>query len=75
MLSTIGGEEFHHRYREAKQLVEGEGDLRSRAGLLRTLGYFRYYCGEHADAIAVMREARPISRSPRGIATQKQTLC
>jgi tetratricopeptide (TPR) repeat protein len=61
MLSTIGGEEFHHRYREAKQLVEGEGDLRSRAGLLRTLGYFRYYCGEHADAIAIMREARPIA--------------
>ena len=61
MLSTIGGEEFRHRYREAKQLVEGEGDLRSRAGLLRTLGYFRYYCGEHADAIAIMREARPIA--------------
>ncbi len=61
MLSTIGGEEFRDRYREAKQLVEGEGDLRSRAGLLRTLGYFRYYCGEHADAIAIMREARPIA--------------
>ena len=61
MLSTIGGAEFHHRYREAKQLVAGEGDLRSRAGLLRTLGYFRYYCGEHADAIAIMREARPIA--------------
>jgi class 3 adenylate cyclase/tetratricopeptide (TPR) repeat protein len=61
MLSTIGGDEFHHWYREAKQLVEGEGDLRSRAGLLRTLGYFRYYCGEHADAIRIMREARPIA--------------
>ncbi|MGZ4133138.1 MAG: ATP-binding protein, partial [Actinomycetota bacterium] len=61
MLSTIGGEEFHRWYRETKQLVEGEGDLRSRAALLRTLGYFRYYCGEHADAIAIMREARPIS--------------
>ncbi|MGH2595988.1 MAG: ATP-binding protein [Actinomycetota bacterium] len=61
MLSTIGGEEFHHWYREAKQLVEGEGDLRSRAALLRTLGYFRYYCGEHADAIRIMQEARPIA--------------
>ena len=61
MLSTIGGEEFHQWYRETKHLVEGEGDLRSRAALLRTLGYFRYYCGEHADAIAIMREARPIA--------------
>ncbi|MGZ5306763.1 MAG: ATP-binding protein [Actinomycetota bacterium] len=61
MLSTIGGEEFRHWYRETKQLVEGEGDLRSRAALLRTLGYFRYYCGEHADAITIMREARPIA--------------
>ncbi|MGH2540250.1 MAG: ATP-binding protein [Actinomycetota bacterium] len=61
MLSTIGGEEFHRWYREAKQLVEGEGDLRSRAELLRTLGYYRYYCGEHDDAIAIMREARPIT--------------
>ena len=58
MLSTIGGTEFRDRYREAKQLVEGEGDLRSRAGLLRTLGYYRYYCGEHADAIAIMRALR-----------------
>ena len=61
MLSTIGGAEFRDRYREAKQLIEGEGDLRSRAALLRTLGYYRYYCGEHADAIAIMREARPIA--------------
>lgn len=61
MLSTIGGDEFHHWLREAKRLVEGEGDLRSRAALLRTLGYFRYYCGEHADAITIMREARPIT--------------
>ncbi len=61
MLSTIGGEEFHHWYREAKKLVEGEGDLRARAALLRTLGYYRYYCGEHEDAIAIMREARPIT--------------
>ncbi len=61
MLSTIGGTEFRDRYREAKQLVEGEGDLRSRAALLRTLGYYRYYCGEYADAIAIMREARPIA--------------
>jgi class 3 adenylate cyclase/tetratricopeptide (TPR) repeat protein len=61
MFSTIGGEEFHRWYREAKQLVEGEGDLRSRAALLRTLGYFRYYCGEHADAIRIMVEARPIA--------------
>jgi class 3 adenylate cyclase len=61
MLSTIGGEEFHRWYRQAKQLVEGDGDLRSRAELLRTLGYFRYYCGEHAEAIRVMQEARPLT--------------
>ncbi|HEY5906005.1 MAG TPA: adenylate/guanylate cyclase domain-containing protein, partial [Actinomycetota bacterium] len=61
MLSTIGGEEFHRWYRLAKQLVEGDGDLRSRAELLRTLGYFRYYCGEHADAIRIMQEARPLT--------------
>ncbi|HET6714995.1 MAG TPA: adenylate/guanylate cyclase domain-containing protein [Actinomycetota bacterium] len=61
MLSTIGGEEFHRWYRMAKQLVEGDGDLRSRAELLRTLGYFRYYCGQHAEAITIMREARPLT--------------
>ena len=61
MLSTVGGSEFHHWYREAKQLAEGDGDLRSKAELLRTLGYYQHYCGEHEQAIATMREARPLA--------------
>jgi len=61
MLTTVGGEEFHHWYRQAHRLVEGESDLRSRAALLRTWGYFSYYGGEHGEAIRAMREARPIA--------------
>jgi class 3 adenylate cyclase/tetratricopeptide (TPR) repeat protein len=61
MLTTVGGEEFHRWYRQARRLVEGESDLRSRAALLRTWGYFSYYRGEHREAIRAMREARPIA--------------
>ena len=61
LLTTVGGEEFHHWHREARRLVEGESDLRSRAALLRTWGYFSYYRGEHREAIRAMREARPIA--------------
>ena len=61
MLTIVGGEEFHHWYRQARRLVEGESDLRSRAALLRTWGYFSYYRGEHREAIRAMREARPIA--------------
>jgi class 3 adenylate cyclase/tetratricopeptide (TPR) repeat protein len=61
LLSTVGGEEFHHWHRQARRLAEGESDLRSRAALLRTWGYFSYYRGEHREAIRAMRQARPIA--------------
>jgi hypothetical protein len=61
MLTIVGGEEFHHWYRQARRLVEGESDLRSRAALLRTWGYFSHYRGEHREAIRAMREARPVA--------------
>jgi hypothetical protein len=61
MLTPVGGEEFHRWYRQARRLVEGESDLRSRAALLRTWGYVSYYRGEHREAIRAMREARPVA--------------
>jgi class 3 adenylate cyclase/tetratricopeptide (TPR) repeat protein len=61
LLTTVGGEEFHHWHRQARRLVEGESDLRSRAAVLRTWGYFSYYCGAYREAIRAMREARPIA--------------
>jgi tetratricopeptide (TPR) repeat protein len=61
LLTTVGGEEFHHWYRQAGRLMEGESDLRSRAAQLRTWGYYSYYRGEHREAIRAMREARPIA--------------
>lgn len=61
LLSTDGGPEFRRWYEEAERLVEHEGDLRSRAGLLRTSGYVAYYRWEHEGAIRVMREARPLA--------------
>jgi class 3 adenylate cyclase/tetratricopeptide (TPR) repeat protein len=61
MLTIVGGEEFHHWYRQGRRLVEGESDLRSRAALLRTWGYFSHYRGEHREAIRAMREARPVA--------------
>jgi class 3 adenylate cyclase/tetratricopeptide (TPR) repeat protein len=59
--SVIGGKEFHRWYEEARRLVEDEGDLRSRAGLLRTWGYFCFHAGRSAEAIHVMAEARPLA--------------
>jgi tetratricopeptide (TPR) repeat protein len=61
LLTTVGGEEFHHWHRQARRLVEGESDLRSRAALLRTWGYFSYFCGAYREAIRAMREARPVA--------------
>ena len=60
-LTTVGGEEFHHWHGEARRLVEGESDLRSRAAVLRTWGFFSYYCGAYREAIRSMREARPVA--------------
>jgi tetratricopeptide (TPR) repeat protein len=61
LLTTVGGDEFHHWHRHARRLVEGESDLRSRAAVLRTWGYFSYFCGAYREAIRSMREARPIA--------------
>jgi class 3 adenylate cyclase len=61
LLTTIGGEEFHHWYQRARRHVEGESDLRSRAAILRTWGYFNYYAGAHREAIRAVREARPVA--------------
>jgi class 3 adenylate cyclase/tetratricopeptide (TPR) repeat protein len=61
LLTTVGGKEFQHWYQQARRLMEGESDLRSRASVLRTWGYFSYYRGEHREAIRAMREARPIA--------------
>jgi class 3 adenylate cyclase/tetratricopeptide (TPR) repeat protein len=61
LLTTVGGDEFHHWHRQARRLAEGETDLRSRAAALRTWGYFSYFCGAYREAIRSMREARPIA--------------
>jgi class 3 adenylate cyclase len=61
LLTTVGGEEFHHWYQQASSLVEAESDLRSRADILRTWGFFSYFCGAYREAIRIMREARPIA--------------
>jgi class 3 adenylate cyclase/tetratricopeptide (TPR) repeat protein len=61
LLTTVGGDEFHHWYGQARRLAGSDSDLRSRAALLRTWGYFSYYRGEHGEAIRAMGEARPIA--------------
>lgn len=61
LLSVVGDREFHRWYEESRRLMKDEGDLRSRAALLRTWGYYAHYRGEHREAIRVMREARPLA--------------
>ena len=61
LLSPMGGKEFRRWYEAARRLVEDEGDLRSRAGLLRTWGMFSYYRGDHVEALRLMEEARPLA--------------
>jgi tetratricopeptide (TPR) repeat protein len=61
LLTVYGGREFHRWYEEARRRTIGEEDTRSRASLLRTLGYFVYYQGRFAEAVRLMREARPIA--------------
>jgi class 3 adenylate cyclase/tetratricopeptide (TPR) repeat protein len=61
LLSTVGGTEFRRWFREARQLLVDEVDLRARASLLRTWGYYCYYAGRHGDAIDAMRRARPLA--------------
>ena len=61
VLSTVGGEEFHRWHQQARRLIDAESDLRSRADILRTWGFFSYFCGAYREAIRTMREARPIA--------------
>ena len=61
ILSVEGGAEFHRWYEQARRLVEGEGDLRSRASLLRTWGYYCYSAGRFSEAIGVAEICRPLA--------------
>jgi class 3 adenylate cyclase len=61
ILSVEGGAEFHRWYEQARRLVEGEGDLRSRASLLRTCGFFCYSAGRFTEAIGVAEVCRPLA--------------
>lgn len=61
-LSTEGGQEFVDRYEDARRLADEEGDVRSRAALLRTWAYHQFYCGWFAEALRAAREAAPLAR-------------
>ena len=61
VFTVVGGAEFRQWFAESRRLTSNEGDLRSRAALLRTRGYFEHYRGNHGEAIRLMREARPLA--------------
>ncbi len=61
LLSTVGGTEFRTWFREARHLVVRDDDLRARASLLRTWGYYSYYAGKHDEAIRAMQKAMPLA--------------
>lgn len=61
LLTPRGGTEFRRWFERADRLAGDESDLRSRATLARTAGYAAFYRGEHALAIAHMREAQPLA--------------
>jgi class 3 adenylate cyclase/tetratricopeptide (TPR) repeat protein len=61
VFTVVGGAEFRRWFAESRRLTSNEGDLRSRAALLRTRGYFEHYRGNHGAAIRLMREARPLA--------------
>jgi tetratricopeptide (TPR) repeat protein len=61
LLTPDGGPEFRRAYDEARRLAEAEGDLRSRAAVLRTWSYFCYYRGEFDEAVRAAREFRPMA--------------
>lgn len=61
LLSPMGGKEFRRWYEAARRLVEDEGDLRSRADLLRTWGMFSYYRGDRVEALRLMEQALPLA--------------
>ena len=60
LLTTVGGEEFHHWHQRARRLVEARATGHW-AAVLRTWGYFSYFCGAYGEAIRAMREVRPIA--------------
>jgi class 3 adenylate cyclase/tetratricopeptide (TPR) repeat protein len=61
ILSVQGGKPFHRWFEQARRLAEDEGDLRSRALLLRTWGHYCYSAGRFAEAARVMAECRPLA--------------
>ncbi len=74
LLTVVGGAEFQRWYGECRRLATNEGDLRSRAALLRTRGYFEHYRGRHHEAIRLMQEARPIAAEAGDRFTEADTL-
>ena len=61
ILSVEGGAEFRRWYEQARRLVEGDGDLRSRAALLRTWGNFCSTAGRFTEAMEVGARCRPLA--------------
>ena len=61
ILSIEGDAEFHQWYEQARRLIEGEGDLRSRASLMRTWGHYCYSAGRFTEAIGAARACRPVA--------------
>ena len=61
LLTTVGGEEFHHWHQRARRLVEARatfimGGRPSNVGVLQLLLH-----GAYGEAIRAMREVRPIA--------------
>jgi len=61
IMSVEGGREFHRWYTQAEHLAEDEGDLRSRALLLRTWGNYCNSAGSFAEAARAMGACRPVA--------------
>jgi class 3 adenylate cyclase/tetratricopeptide (TPR) repeat protein len=61
ILSVQGGKEFHRWYRQAERLVADEGDVRSRATLMRTWGSYSYAAGSFEEAASTMQRCRPVA--------------
>ena len=61
ILSVEGGREFHQWYAKASDLAEDEGDLRSRALLLRSWGNFCNSAGSFEEAARTMATGRPVA--------------
>ena len=74
LLTVVGGDEFRRWFGECRRLASDEGNLRSRAELLRTRGYFEHYRGRHLEAIRVMQEGRPVAVEAGDRYTEADTL-